>query len=156
MPYLYAGDEVAFGGGSDPDMRRDMRFAETELQALHMAKPSTTAAPLTAQQIALRDWVRKLGATRTASRALRRGDRLTLIGSDGDLWVYAYQSGPKELAIVAVNRGAAVSRTVPTAGLDVGSVSTFASPLGTGALAKSGGALTLTLGAGEAAIFVAQ
>lgn len=156
VPYLYAGDEVAFGGGADPDMRRDMRFAESELQAVHMAKPGTSAAPLTAQQIALRDWVRKLGATRTASRALRRGDRVTLVGSDGDLWVYAYQSGPKDLAVVAVNRGASVNRSIPVAGLDVGSVTTFASPLGTGSLAKGAGALTLTLGAGEAAIFVAQ
>jgi hypothetical protein len=156
VPYLYAGDEVAFGGGSDPDMRRDMRFAETELQALHMAKPGAGAVALTADQVGMREWVRKLGATRTSSRALRRGDRVTLLGTDGDLWVYAYQAGPKDLAVVAVNRGAAVSRTVATSGIDVGSVATFASPLGTGSLAKTAGGLALTLGAGEAAIFVAQ
>ena len=28
VPYLYMGDEVAFGGGSDPDMRRNMLFGE--------------------------------------------------------------------------------------------------------------------------------
>jgi glycosidase len=156
VPYLYAGDEVAFGGGADPDMRRDMRFAEAELQALHMAKPGQSPAALTADQVAMRQWVRKLGATRTASRALRRGERVTLLGTDGDLWVYAYQASPKDLAIVAVNRGGAVNRTVATTGIVVSSVASFASPLGTGSLAKTAGGLALTLGAGEAAIFVAQ
>jgi hypothetical protein len=49
--------------------------------------------------------VRKLGVTRSASRALRRGDRKTLL-CEGDLWVYAYQSAPKEIALVVINRGA--------------------------------------------------
>src|SRR6185295_4461891 len=71
IPYLYMGDEVAFGGGSDPDMRRNMVFAEPELAPLVMAKPGSTAATLTEQQIDLRDWVRKLGALRTSSKALR-------------------------------------------------------------------------------------
>jgi hypothetical protein len=29
VPYLYQGDDVAFGGGADPDMRRNMLFGET-------------------------------------------------------------------------------------------------------------------------------
>lgn len=155
VPYLYAGDEVGFGGGADPDMRRDMRFAEAELQAVHMVKPGAPTVALTADQVALRDWVRKLGAARTSSRALRRGDRVTLLGTDGDLWVYAYQAGPKDVAVVAVNRGGATNRTIATTGLDVSGVASFTSALGTGSLAKTGGGLSLTLGAGESAIFVA-
>jgi glycosidase len=157
IPYLYQGDEVAFPGGGDPDMRRDMRFAEAELAALQMKKPGANVIALSGDQVALRDYVRKLGATRNASRAIRRGERKTLLGTDGDLWVYAYQTGPKEIAVVAVNRGGAVSqRSISGSGLDLAGVATFASPLGSGSLTKNGEGVVLTLGAGEAAIFVAQ
>ncbi len=155
VPYLYQGDEVAFGGGSDPDMRRNMLFGDG-LSALEMARPGTDAPALTAAQLDLREWVRKLGATRSASRALRRGERKTLL-SEGDLWVYAYQSGASEIAVIAINRGAAVNgRTIGAGQLQLGSVASFASALGTGSATKSGSDLTISLGAGEAAIFVAK
>lgn len=156
IPYLYAGDEVAFGGGPDPDMRRDMLFEEPALAGLRMARPGGTPPALTAQQIGLRDWARKLGAARASSKALRRGERVTLIGNEGDLWVYAYQAGPKEIAIVAINRGGAVSRSVPTTGLDLSGVASFRAALDRGTVTAAGGALTLTLGAGQAGLFLAQ
>jgi glycosidase len=155
VPYLYQGDEVAFGGGDDPDMRRNMLFGDG-LAGVEMARPGTTAPALTPSQVDLREWARKLGAARVASRALRRGDRRTLL-SEGDLWVYAYQSGPKEVAIVAINRGGAVtSRTIGAGGIDLGAVATLRSALGTGSATKSRGGITLSLGAGEAAIFTAD
>jgi glycosidase len=144
VPYLYMGDEVAFGGGGDPDMRRNMIFdgAGDGLTDLEMAKPGGTPAKLTDKQLDLRAWVQKLGKTRQASHALRRGTRQQLYVS-GDLWVYKW-SDDRETVIVAINRGAAVS------GLAVGGTDgTWKSALGTGALA--GG--KLTIGAGEAAIF---
>ena len=156
VPYLYAGDEVAFGGGGDPDMRRNMLFGESDLAAVQMAKQGSQPASLIPEQIALRDWVRKLGAARASSKAMRRGERITLIGGEADLWVYAYQSGPKEVAVVAINRGGAVSRTIPAGALQVGGISTFTSPLGVGTATKAGENLTLSLGAGEAAIFLGQ
>lgn len=157
VPYLYAGDEVAFPGGGDPDMRRDMRFEEGELASLQMAKPGAQVTPLIAQQIDLRNWTRKLGETRKASRALRRGDRITLVGNDGDFWAYAYKAGPKEIAVVVVNRGGAVNREVPLALLQLGGVNGWSSPLGTGtATMTAGGNLQVSLGAGESAIFLAK
>lgn len=158
VPYLYSGDEVAFPGGNDPDMRRNMLFAETELADLQMAKPGRTPAALIPQQIELRDWARKLGAARTSSRALRRGDRVTLVGNDADLWVYAYRAGPKEIAVVAINRGGAVSRTIAGGALNLASsgVTSWSSALGTGTMQASGADLTLTLPAGDSAIFVAH
>jgi glycosidase len=148
LPFLYAGDEIAFGGGSDPDMRRNMIFGEGALKSLEMS-PQT----LTAQQSDLREWVRKLGATRTASRALRRGERLTLL-SEADLWVYAYQAGPGEVAVVAVNRGGAVNRTIPLGPLRTGSVTALVSATGNGTMNLSGAGLELQLAGQEAAIFV--
>lgn len=158
VPYLYSGDEVAFPGGGDPDMRRDMRFEESDLAALHMAKPGAQVTPLIAQQIDLRNWTRKLGETRTASRALRRGDRITLLGNEGDFWVYAYKAAAKEIAVVAINRGGAVSRTVPAGALSLGGsgITGWTAALGTGSATTSGSDLAITLGAGEAAIFVAK
>jgi len=157
IPYLYAGDEVAFPGGDDPDMRRNMLFAEPDLADVQMAKPGSSPPALIPQQIALRDWTRKLGEARKASRALRRGQRITLLGNEGDLWVYAYKAGPKEIAIVAVNRGAAVNRTVSLALLPLDGATGFTSALGTGsATITGGGDLQLSLGDGEAAIFFAK
>lgn len=154
VPYLYMGDELAFAGGGDPDMRRNMIFNEG-LESLQMAKAGGSPAPLTQPQGDLREWVRKLGALRSSSRALRRGDRTTLL-AESDLWVYAYQTGPKETAIVVINRGGAVtSRNVSAAGLNVSGI-TWASPLGTGSTTTSGSDVSITIGAGEAAVFVAQ
>lgn len=155
VPYLYMGDEVAFPGGGDPDMRRNMRFGEG-LGAFEMAKPGASVIPLNSQQADLREWVRKLGATRASSRALRRGDRVTLL-AEGDLWVYAYQSGPREIAIVAINRGGAVSsRSINVGALSLGGVTGWTSTLGTGSATLSGSNLSLSIGGGEAAIFVAR
>jgi neopullulanase len=157
VPYLYSGDEVAFPGGGDPDMRRDMRFEESDLASLQMAKPSAQVTPLIAQQIDLRNWTRKLGETRNGSRALRRGDRITLVGNEGDFWSYAYKAGPKEIAVVVINRGGAVNREVPLALLQASGVTGWTSALGTGtATMTAGGNLQVVLGAGEAAIFLAK
>lgn len=158
VPYLYAGDEVAFPGGGDPDMRRNMLFAESDLAALQMAKPGGQPAALIAQQVELRDWARKLGETRKSSRALRRGNRITLIGNEGDFWAYAYKSAAKEIAIVVINRGGAATRTVPGGALDLGSsgITGWTSALGTGTASTAGADVTVSIGAGEAAIFVAK
>lgn len=155
VPYLYMGDEVAFPGGGDPDMRRNMLFGEG-LGGLEMAKAGSQPAALNAQQNDLREWVRKLGAARSSSRALRRGDRVTLL-SEGDLWVYGYQTGPKEVAIVAINRGGAVNgRSIGAGSLTLGGVSSFTSALGSGSLTAAGSNVSITLGGGEAAIFLAK
>jgi glycosidase len=157
VPYLYSGDEVAFPGGGDPDMRRDMRFDESDLAALQMQKPGTQLTSLIPQQLDLRDWARKLGATRSGSRALRRGQRITLLGTEADLWVYAYKAGPREIAVVAINRGGAVSREVPLTLLAASGITGWTSALGTGsATPTAGGNLQMSLGAGEAAIFLAR
>jgi len=158
VPYLYSGDEVAFPGGNDPDMRRNMRFEESDLAGVQMAKPGSTPVALNAQQVDLRDFARKLGAARSVSRALRRGDRYTLLGNEADLWVYAYKAGPKEIAVVVVNRGGAVTRTIAAGALSLGSsgITGWASAAGNGSATTSGSDLAITLGAGEAAIFLAK
>lgn len=157
IPYLYQGDEVAFPGGGDPDMRRDMKFEENDLTSLMMSKPGTQPVALTAKQVDLRDWVRKLGATRSASKALRRGKRVTLLGNEGDFWVYAYDAGGKDVAIVALNRGGStVDRTVGLGSISANGVTSWSAPLGTGSATTQGSSVQISLGAGQAAIFVAQ
>lgn len=155
VPFLYQGDEVAFGGGADPDMRRDMLFGGG-LEAVEMARPDRPRPSLTAAQLDLRAWAQKLGEARTTSRALRRGERSVLL-AERDLWLYAYESGPKEIAVVAINRGEAVSaRSIPAPSINLGAVAGWSRALGTGQLSSAGGAVTVSLGAGEAALFVAK
>ena len=155
VPYLYQGDETAFGGGADPDMRRNMLFGGA-LAPLEMARPGATPPALTAAQLELREHVRALGKTRTESRALRRGSRRTVL-SDGDLWVYGYEAGPNELALVVINRGGNVSaRTIGASALPIAGVSSWTSTLGTGAASSQGTNVTISIGAGQAAIFVAK
>lgn len=156
VPFLYAGDEVAFGGGADPDMRRDMLFAEPELAPLQMTRPSLSPRALSLRQVDLRDYARKLGAARSASRAIRRGERMTLLGNESNLWVYAYQTGPKEVAVIAVNRGPAVDRIVPTGSLSLGEITSFRSATDVGAATKVTGGVRVALGPGEATIFVGE
>ena len=159
VPYIYMGDEVAYGGGGDPDMRRNMLFGESGLESVQMTQWESQTTGLSDRQKDLREWVRKLGQIRTTSKALRRADRTTLLGTDANVWVYAYQASATELAIVAVNRGDAISGTsIDASGLPMGlgAVSGFTSPLGTGSATVNGSSLQLSLGAGEAAIFVAQ
>jgi glycosidase len=151
VPFLYAGDEIATPGGNDPDNRRDMRFGDP-LGGVEMG----AAASSSAAQLDLRAWARKLGATRAASRALRRGARVTLLGTEADFWVYAYQAEPGEVAVIAVNRGAALSRLVGTGSLLLDGVTSFVSALGTGSATLAGGSLEITLGTGVAAIFLAK
>lgn len=157
IPYLYMGDEAAFAGGGDPDMRRNMIFAETELAPLVMAKPGAQPATLTQKQIDLRDWVRKLGAARATSKALRRGKRVTLLGNEADVWVYAYDAGGKDVAIVALNRsGSTVNRTVALGALSSTGVTSWNAVLGTGSATTQGSNVQIALNAGEAAILLAQ
>ena len=157
VPYMYMGDEVAFGGGADPDMRRNMLFdgADTSLAGLEMAAAGATPSNLNAQQLDYRNWIQQLGQTRLNSRALRRGVRKTLLATP-DLWVYAWQSGPGEIAIIALNRGAAVTgQNIDISQLDLTGVNGWKAAVGNGT-ASGSNSFTLTLGAGEATTFIAQ
>jgi glycosidase len=155
VPYLYQGDEVAFGGGADPDMRRNMLFGGA-LATLEMARPSTSAPALTAAQLDLREHVRALGKTRNESRALRRGTRRPLV-SEGDLWVYAYEAESNDVALVVINRGGnVVGRSFSAGTLSIGGISSWTSALGSGSASSQGSTLTVSLDAGQAAIFIAK
>ncbi len=152
VPFLYYGDELAMAGGNDPDNRRDMVFTG-ELASLAMGATSVTP-----EQAALNAYLQALGTARAGSVALRRGRRIPLLAT-ADLYVYAYaHESPHDLAVVAVNRGAAVS-DLAVDGLSsavIGDTSAFDARAGAGSLTLSGTRLRLTLEAGGAAIFVAR
>jgi glycosidase len=152
VPFLYYGDELAMAGGNDPDNRRDMVFTG-ELASLAMGATSVSA-----EQAQLRAYLEALGTARAGSIALRRGRRIPLLAT-ADLYVYAYvHESPHELAVVAVNRGGAVSDLVVD-GLSsavVGAASAFDARAGAGALTLTGTRLRLTLEAGGSAIFIAR
>jgi len=155
IPFLYAGDEIALPGGGDPDNRRDMIWTGS-LSKLTMTKgggPTT----LNSQQTDLLNFVRSLGITRSTSKALRKGTRTTL-WSSSDLYVYAwYGSGNKELALVVVNRGSAAVSNKAVGSLSVtGGVTSFKAVAGKGTATLSGKSVTVSIGAGDAALFVGK
>jgi len=155
IPFLYAGDEIALPGGGDPDNRRDMIWTGS-LAKLTMKKgggPTT----LNSQQSDLLSYVKALGITRATHKALRRGTRKTL-WSSSDLYVVAWTgTGSKELALVAVNRGSTGVSGKSVGSLSVtGGVTSFKAVVGKGTATLSGSAVSLTLGAGESAVFVGQ
>lgn len=91
-PLIYYGDEIGLSGAGDPDNRRPMKWSG-----------------LSALQQSLRAHLETLGAARKKSRALRAGDRATLL-VEPDLWVQQRAAGP-EGALVVIHRGTA-ERTV--------------------------------------------
>lgn len=86
VPLLYYGDEIGLAGAGDPDNRRMMDWSWNMGQ----------------QELINR--VRTLGKARQALEPLRRGKRVQL-WVDDDLYVYARQSAPGQVVIIAMNKG---------------------------------------------------
>lgn len=86
-PVIYYGDEIAMAGGPDPRNRRDMRFG----------------GELSSAESGILKHVRRLGRLRRCSRALRRGDYVT-VDQGKDHFVYARRAETGEVALVALNR----------------------------------------------------
>lgn len=99
-PILYYGDEVGLAGKGDPDSRRVM--------------PADAA--LLAPQTATRDVVKRLGAARACSEALRRGTYRTLLATPEHL-VYAREAAGAAAAIVDVQRATTADWTGPLPGI---------------------------------------
>ena len=93
IPLMYYGDEVGLAGSGDPDNRRMMHWEWNPGQ----------------QELLER--VRALGRARQDHKPLRRGVR-TQLWVDDTLYVYARHTGPGEVVIVAMNRGAQRSEAV--------------------------------------------
>jgi glycosidase len=102
-PTVYYGDEVALAGGGDPDSRRVM--------------PADAA--LSSLQVATREVVRRLGAARSCSGALRRGTYRTLHAGTESL-VYAREAEGVETVVVVANRGAVGTLEVTLPGIAPG------------------------------------
>ena len=148
IPFLYYGDEIAMAGGGDPDNRRDMVWTDA-LAGVAMDETSVTA-----EQEALRSHIGALGRARASSRALRRGRRVPLLVTD-DVYVLAYaDDAPDELAIVAVNRGPALTaqRVDGLTSSLRGSVTSFETLAGAGSAEIAGGRLSLSLPAGASVV----
>ncbi len=97
-PTVYYGDEVALAGRGDPDSRRVLP-ADGDLNAL---------------QLATRDAVRRLGAARACSGALRRGTYRTLDASVEDLVFAREAPGVEPVVVVAMRApGSAVDVALP-------------------------------------------
>jgi glycosidase len=153
VPFLYYGDEIALAGGNDPDNRRDMPW-DAALAPLSMSSDT-----ISAQQLALRDFVRAVGRARADGTALRRGRRIPLV-VEADTYAVAWAGdAPGELAVMVATRGGALSgRAIDGLGAgQLAGVSGFDTAAGSGTLVlAAGNRLRATVPAGEAAIFLAR
>ncbi|MCA2977960.1 MAG: glycosyl hydrolase [Myxococcaceae bacterium] len=134
VPLIYYGDELGLPGAGDPDNRRFMKWTG-----------------LTPREQGLLDFMRKLGAARRSSRALRFGVRDTLL-VERDLYVYQ-RSTADDGAVVVINRGPARTVAVPLAR----SLAQAPGPLRdavTGAVWTPGASRTLSIPARAAMVFV--
>jgi hypothetical protein len=133
-----------------------MRFTEPALAPLALAAPGKSPEPVTAEQQDLLAFMRALGSARAQTRAFSRGQRSTLVAED-DLLVYAWRApSSTELGLVAINRGAAAVSKRKLQGTALAGVTSLALKAGSGDATLGGGAVELSLGAGEAAVFVGQ
>lgn len=97
MPLVYYGDEVALAGASDPDDRRVL--------------PSLEA--LSAQQLATRKVVQRLGWARRCLPALRRGERVPVWADAGTL-AFARDAGDGDPALALFSTApSATTITIP-------------------------------------------
>jgi len=98
-PVVYYGDEVGLAGRSDPDSRRVM----------------PADASLSADQLATRTYVEKLGQLRTCSPPLRRGARTTLLAS-AERYVFSRVAPGFPPAIVELARNPKAADTIKLTG----------------------------------------
>lgn len=133
-PVLYQGDEIGLAGGGDPDNRR----------------PMPDRADWTAPQRWLHAQVATLGRLRASVHALRHGTRTDLARAADHV---AYRmAGPRDAAIVALNRAAVPVRLAVPAG-EWTAADDPADCLG-GAVGRDGGTLELVVPALGAMVVV--
>jgi neopullulanase len=99
-PQLYAGEEIAFEGGDDPDNRRDFPGGFPG-----DARDAFEQAGRTAGEQRMYEWTRDLLRLRREHTAVRRG-ALTDLFFDDDAYAYARRDA-SETIVVALNRSAA-------------------------------------------------
>jgi glycosidase len=102
-PTVYYGDEVALAGGGDPDARR-------------VFPPDAALNPM---QVTTRETLRRLGAARACSGALRRGTYRTLDAGAEDL-VFAREAPGVETVVAVAMRAPSAPLSVPLPGIAAG------------------------------------
>jgi neopullulanase len=147
VPMIYYGDEIGLRGGGDPDNRRD--FPGGWANDAHNA---FSAGGLTPEEQGLYEHVKKLGALRRGTEALRIGATTNLAATD-QTWAYT-RSTPKSTAIAVFNNGAspaAVEFDAPGGGPDLRDA------LGSAAVLKlQSGRARVELPARSAAVFIPE
>jgi glycosidase len=103
-PLLYYGDEYGQWGGADPNNRLMWR----------------DGAALTADESATLAFVRKLGAARKATPALRRGSYVSIVNNLEDTLVYGRSAAPGVGAIVGITRLGTAQTVSADLGLTMG------------------------------------
>lgn len=125
VPLIYYGDEVGLPGAGDPGNRRVFPADE----------------PLNAHQTRLKAAVGDLGRFRRGSRALRRGQRRTVL-VENDVYAFVRSSGGEAVVTVLSRSGGRVTVALPEPFADGDSLTTVLGPEG---VQVSGGRIEIDL-----------
>ncbi|HEY3355409.1 MAG TPA: alpha-amylase family glycosyl hydrolase, partial [Polyangia bacterium] len=142
VPLIYYGDEFGMEGAGDPDNRKMMRFGAS----LSQNQQDTLAH------------VAKLTAARKAHRAFRYGQRTTLYldSVSGLFWAYGMKDGG-DVGVVVFNRNtSSKTQSIGVAGLGLTNGQTLRDVIHNTTVTVSGGAISVTLGSRDSAVFVLQ
>ncbi|HEY1691348.1 MAG TPA: alpha-amylase family glycosyl hydrolase [Polyangiaceae bacterium] len=136
IPVLWMGDEFGMPGAIDPDCRRVMRFGSA----------------LSTQEQATLTNLQKLGTTRAAHTAFRRGAR-TRLWVDASFYAYGrVDASDGDIVVAAFNLGTgAASRTMSVT--NIGLTGTVTDALSGATATVANGTLTVSLPALTAAVF---
>lgn len=137
IPLVYYGDDFGLAGAGDPDNRRMMKFGN----ALSTYEKDTLA------------YVQKVLTLRKQSEALRRGDRVTLLGSDAAVVAYGRRSAGEKALVAVNNSGVAKTVSVPVGVMNYASGAVLTDGLSGQTVTVSGSSLSLTVPAYGAVIY---
>lgn len=137
VPLMYYGDEIGLPGAGDPDNRRLMRFGSS----LSTFEKDTLA------------YIQKVFMVRKGSEALRRGDRVTLLGTDAAVIAYGRRSASDKALVVINASGSAKSVSVNVASMGYTTGVTLTDALAGGTLSVSGSTVSVTVPAYGAQIY---
>jgi glycosidase len=142
VPLILWGDEYGQEGAGDPDNRKMWRSGST----LNQFQTDTMAH------------VAKLTAARKAHRAFRYGQRTTLYqdSTNGLFWSYGMKDG-SDVGVVVFNRNtSSQTRSISVSGLGLANGQVLRDVIHSTTVTVASGAISVTLGAHDSAVFVLQ
>ncbi len=159
MPQIYSGDELAMRGGEDPDNRHDFPggFPGDAASAF-------TASGRTPEQEDVFDWTRRVMQFRKSEPVLLAGEQQDIFSDEtgfvfvraNDIRTGCAPSSPQRILVAVNNSDQTRELKIPTQMTALENCMKFTPELGAPPASASADAITLSLGAGQLAIYTVR